>query len=127
MGERRLQQHKRAVNISLEELRGPVDRAVDMRLGSQVKNGIWVKIPQQAEERLPITNVGLIKPVPGVAFDSAQRHQIRGVGHFVDVQNRRIQLANQHSANCRADKSRPTCDQQLHNGRFRSAARRCNP
>ena len=114
MGERRFQHHIGAFDIGPDELRRAVDRAVDMRFRGEVEHGVGIEIPQQPEHRLAIANIGLAKAVAGVVLDFSQRGQIRRIGELVDVQHSGVRLADEQSADRRADKAGAARHQNLH-------------
>ena len=85
MVERRLQQHTSPLDIGLDKFGRAVDRAVDMRFGREMEDGVRVKRLKGLRHRLPIADVGLTKRITRVRLDRPQRPKISRVGQLIDV------------------------------------------
>ena len=79
------QQAQRADHIGLDEVFGPVDGAVHMRLGGKVDDGAGLVLGQQLGNQIKVADIALHKSVAGIALQRGQVFKVARVGEFVEV------------------------------------------
>src|SRR6478672_6833501 len=103
-----------AVDIGLDEIAWPVDRAVDMRLRRQVQHRVGFERAQHFVQQRAVANITALKPVTGMVLDRLQRGEVGGIGKLVEVENCLVEFANQEPAHRRPDKPGAAGHQNFH-------------
>jgi len=67
---------KRTLHIRADELGGPVDRAIDVRLGREVNDRRRVVLGQGAIDVSPLGDVAADKGVTGVILDGTEESRL---------------------------------------------------
>ncbi len=80
---RSLEHDARSGDVGAQELRGAVDRAVDVRLGSEVDDGVVAV--HRLTHGITVTDVALDEGVAIVVGDVGQRREVARVGQGVEV------------------------------------------
>jgi len=73
MSECCLQELIGSVNVGLDKLRGPVDRAIDVRFCGEVQYGFRIELSYELRNPLRITDIGAMKGISLVAVDGTLR------------------------------------------------------
>ena len=119
-GEFTIEQHTRADDICVNEIKRIVDAAVDMRFGREIDNRIKLMLGHERIHLVGIGDVGLEKFVAiTVFFDHAVKIcGVPGVGEDVDVTDqRRFVVLQDVTDEIAANKSAPAGYQNSHSGR----------
>ncbi len=82
---RGIQQAQRAGDIRLHERFGRVDRAVHMRLGGEIQNGVDLMLGEQLGNQTLVANVSLLKNIARVGGEIGQVGWIPRIGEQVEV------------------------------------------
>ena len=80
---RRLQQLEGSGDVGDEERAGPVDRAVDVRLGREVDDPSWSMLAEQRLHGIAVGDVGLDEHEARVAGHGGQANQVSRVRQLV--------------------------------------------
>src|SRR5262249_45633804 len=107
---RRLQQAKGAHDVRLDEAFRIVDRAIDMALGSEIDNGPWLMLDQQARDELLVGNVSFDKNML-IGVDGCKILEISRVCQPVKIDDG-FSRPNKISHEIRADESRAASDKK---------------
>ena len=99
------QQAERAHHVGADEIRGAVDRAVDMRLGGEVDHRRRPVFPQQAHDQLGVADVAVHERVARVVGRAGEIVEIAGVSELVEADHRRARAAEPFEHEIRADKA----------------------
>ncbi len=67
-------------DVGPDERCGPVDRAVDVRLGGKVHDGIGLILPEHPLHPEGVTDINLLEVVPGTSVYLRERFQVACVG-----------------------------------------------
>src|SRR5690606_17575914 len=108
------QQAVGADDIGLDECCRAIDRAVDMRLGGQVHDGVWLELAQRRDDALGIGNIGLNEAIPWACIDLGQRFQIAGIGQLVEVEHLVLGVLNQMADQRRSDEAGSAGNKNAH-------------
>ena len=73
--ERLLEHREGADDVGLDEIGGPVDRAVDMALGGEVSNHVGLKLGEQPPDQRAVADVALDEAVARIAGDLVERFE----------------------------------------------------
>jgi len=108
---RRLAQNSGSADVGLDECERIHQRAVNVRLGRKVDDG--VRRGRERVDELRVADVAVHEPVAGLAFELHQVGEVAGIRQLVehrdvDVRTRRAQKADEVGAD---ESSRP-CDQE---------------
>jgi hypothetical protein len=85
-----------------------------VRLGGEVHDGVDRRLAEQAVHQRRIADVAVHEPVPRVVGDRRQVLQVAGVGQLVERDDVGVVMGEDVTDECRADKSGPSGDEQLH-------------
>jgi hypothetical protein len=107
--QRLLEQRVGALDISLDEFAGAIDRAVDMRLGGKMQHRVRLERAQQPGHGGAVADIAAMKAIARVVLDRLQRIEIGGIGQLVEIQHLGAGLADQQPTHRRADKPGPAC------------------
>ena len=72
-------------DVGFDERRRPVDRAIDMRFGRQVDDGVRPVLVEQTGHLGRVADVPLHEDVQRVVERRGKRVEISGVGQFVEI------------------------------------------
>ena len=104
-GTGRFEDVRRAIDVGLDERRGFGDRAVHMGFRREVQDGIRTILREQSPKRVPVSNVDAFEDVTRMVQCAFERLETPGIGQRVDVDYRRIGLADQLPDERRADEA----------------------
>ncbi|MNF83659.1 hypothetical protein D3C84_659840 [compost metagenome] len=110
------QQAVGADDIGLNEVRRPIDGAVDMGLSRQVHDGVWLETCQYGAHGGLVDNIGLHELVASVGGNAGQRFEIARIGQFVQVEHFMLGVPNQLANQGRADETGAAGDKNTHVG-----------
>jgi hypothetical protein len=106
----RLEEDVRPVDVGHDELAGVEDRAVDVRLGSEMEDALDVL--QDAADKIPVADVAPDELVADVASDVVQVVEVAGVGQLVEVDDPDVGICGQEEMDeVAADESGPAGDE----------------
>ena len=97
----------------MHELRGTVDRPVDVRLRGEVHDAGGPVLLEHVAHRGRVADVGLHEFIVRLVADGRQRFQIAGVRQLVDVDHGIATTANQAANDGGADEPRAAGDDDL--------------
>ena len=120
---RRLEQGRGADDVGLDERAGAVDRAVDMGLGRDVDDRIWLVRADERRHGARVGDVGLLEPVARRLGDVFQRREVGGVGQRIDIDDRRVAVAVGVADEGGADEPGAAGDEHLHRAASAKAAK----
>lgn len=106
-----LQQVEGADDVGLDELARTVDAAIDVTLGSQVHNGIWLVVGDGLVDGGRVGDVDLGEAVTGIGFDVDEGREVAGVGQGVDVEDL-VTVGESHADEVAADEARAAGDEK---------------
>jgi hypothetical protein len=112
-----VEQNTRADHVSMNEILGIVDAAIDVRFGSEVDDRIKWVLGQERVHLIGIRDIGFEKFVALAMFlrDSVQIREISGVSEHVDVAHRSRLVMFQNIPNKVApDESTATGNENAH-------------
>ena len=81
----RFKQAERADDVGLDEVLGPVDGAVYMRLGRKIHHRAGLVLGQQSSHQLRVTDVPLHKDMARIPLHTVQIVQIARISELVEV------------------------------------------
>ena len=84
MAEGRLEKLESAGDVGGDEFTGAVDRAVDMRFGGQVHDGVRLGAGEGAAHGFGITDVGTYEREAWLALQVRKGGKVAGVGELID-------------------------------------------
>ena len=86
-----IEQDARADDVRVDEIKGVVDAAIDVRFGGEIDNGVKRVLGHERVHLVGMGDIGFEKFVALAMFlgDSVQVRQISGVGEHVDIAHRR--------------------------------------
>ncbi len=100
-----LQQRERADHVGVNELAGPVDRAIDMALGGEIHHPMRLVAIEQGAQCRPIADIDLGECVARIAGGLRNGAQVRRVGELVDVDHKGVGVVEQMADDRRADEA----------------------
>ncbi len=112
-GARRLQQHKGAVDVGLDEGARPVYGAVDVALGGQVHDHVGCEGREQGADGPGIADVDLLEGEPRVVGDGCEVVAIAGIGQLVQHADAMVARLDQMAHDRRSDKAGPAGHDEL--------------
>ena len=92
VGRGRVQQAAGPHDVGPDKILGRDDRAIDMRLGRQVKHDGWLKIGEDAGQLGGIANVRLDESVLGMCGQVGQAIGLGGIRQLVVINHRRVRI-----------------------------------
>lgn len=92
IGAYRFQQTEGADDVGLNKIFRPVDGSVDMGLRSEIENGPWLMVSQQARHQGTVTYIALNEQMPGITLQAGEVLQVAGIRQFIQVDYRLIGL-----------------------------------
>jgi hypothetical protein len=78
--QRFLQQREGADDVGLDELAGPVDRAVDMAFGREIHHCVRLVCLEQFSQLVALADAGLLEGVARMAGRTEQRSEVGRIG-----------------------------------------------
>ncbi|MNO94569.1 hypothetical protein D3C76_861890 [compost metagenome] len=99
------QQSIGADDIGLDEFRRTRDGAIDMRLCSQVHDGVRLVLAQNPIDLFTVTNINTLEYISRILADSCQGLKVARISELIDVNDRIGSVGNDMTDDCRADKS----------------------
>ena len=114
-----LQQAQRAHYIRAGKGEGVFDGAVDVALGGEVNDAIYIVLLHDGAHALEVADVGLHEGVVRLALNILQVGQVTGIGEGIQVNNFVLGvLVDEETYNVRADEAGAACDENVHDLRF---------
>ena len=110
---RGIQQPERAGDIRLDERFGRVDRAVHMRLGGEIQNGVDVMLREESRNQSLVANVTLLKNIARVGGEIGEVGRVARVGEQVEIDEfleRRACFGKPLPDEIAADEAAAACD-----------------
>src|SRR5262245_3700232 len=114
MRQRGLEQDIGTNHIGVDEIRGPIDRSIDMTFRRQVHDRVGLKIRENVGDGRMIADIGLAEMITRMALNRSERGKIASIGQLVDDERLVIGVSDKMSDQCRPDETRSTTDDDLH-------------
>ena len=114
MRERGLEQDIGADDIGVDEIGGPVDRAVDMAFRRKMHDRVGIEAAQQIGDRAAVADIGAAETITRTVLDAGERGEIAGIGQFVDDEHLVLGVADEMPHQGRPDETCSAGDHDLH-------------
>ncbi|CAM5367949.1 hypothetical protein RLIN73S_00790 [Rhodanobacter lindaniclasticus] len=108
---RAFEQAQGADHVGLHELGRAVDRAVDVRFGGEIHDGIGLVFGQQLRHQRAVADVALYENVTRITLQRGQRIEVAGIGELVQVDHAQA-VGHRLQHEIRADETGAAGDQQ---------------
>ena len=76
-----------ADDVGLDKVGRAVDGAVNVGLGRQVHDRLWLEARNDCTDSGLVDDIGLYELVAGIGGNALQRFKITGVGQFVEIED----------------------------------------
>src|SRR5262249_14828643 len=114
MRQRGLEQDIGTNYIGVDEIRGPIDRSINMTFRRQVHDRVGVKIRENVGDGRMIADIGLAEMITRMALNRSERGKIASIGQLVDDKHLVVGVSDKMSDQCRPDEARSAGDNDLH-------------
>ena len=101
-----------AKDVGVKEITRAIDRSIDMRLGGEVHDGIWLKVGESGSHGLRLTDVGFKELVVRVVHNLIERGEVASIGQLVGIEDL-MASGDEKSDEIGADESGSACDENF--------------
>ena len=114
VAQRGVEHDERADDVRLDERARPIDRAVDVGLGGEVRDDVGVEARERLRDLGLLADIGADEAVARVARHALERGERAGVGQLVQRQHLVLAVADEVAHERRADEAGAAGDEHAH-------------